>query len=113
MLHSLNNGGVSDWQEPPWLDYAGTTENGVHGFFQLLGMTYSLWNYRFSFEGEDTVVGSGGDEAEAESDEAEVENDEVGGELRVGAIEEDVLLEKCFGVEWGEECKEFLVGDWV
>ena len=109
MLHSLNNGGVSDWQEPPWLDYAGTTENRVHGFFQLLGMTYSLWNYRFSFEGEDTVVGSGG----GGGDEAEAENDEVGGELGVGAIEEDVLLEKGFGVEWGEECKEFLVGDWV
>ena len=47
--------------------------------------------------------GSGGDEAEAE-------NDEVGGELGVGAIEEDVFLEKGFGVEWGEECSEFLVG---
>ena len=72
-------------------------------------MTYSLWNYRFSFEGEDTVVGSGG----SGGDEAEAENDEVGGELGVRAIEEDVLLEKGFGVEWGEECKEFLVGDWV
>ena len=47
--------------------------------------------------------GSGGDEAEEE-------NDEVGGELGVGAIEEDVFLEKGFGVEWGEECREFLVG---
>ena len=72
-------------------------------------MTYSLWNYRFSFEGKDTVVGSGG----GGGDETEAENDEVGGELGVGAIEEDVLLETCFGVEWGEECKEFLVGDWV
>ena len=109
MLHSLNNGGVSDWQEPPWLGFAGTTKNGVHGFFQLLDMTYSLWNYGFSFEGEDTVVGSGG----GGGDETEAENDEVGGELGVRAIEEDVLLEKGFGVEWGEECSEFLVGGWV
>ena len=26
---------------------------------------------------------------------------------------EDVFLEKAFGVEWGEECREFLVGGWV
>ena len=47
--------------------------------------------------------GGGGDEAEAE-------DGEVGGELGVGAIKEDVFLEKGFGVEWGEECREFLVG---
>ena len=72
-------------------------------------MTYSLWNYRFSFEGEDTVVGSGG----GGGDEAETEDGEVGGELGVRAIEEDIFMEKGFGVEWGEDCREFLVGGWV
>ena len=52
------------------------------------------------------MVGSGG----GGGDEAEAEDNEVGGELGVGAIEEDFFLEKGFAVEWGEECREFLVG---
>lgn len=52
------------------------------------------------------MAGSGG----GGGDEAEAEDGEVGGELGFGAIEEDVFLEKGFGVEWGEECREFLVG---
>ena len=52
------------------------------------------------------MIGSGG----SGGDEVKVENGEVGGELGVGVIEEDVFLEKGFGVEWGEECREFLVG---
>ena len=52
------------------------------------------------------MVGSGG----SGGDEVEAEDDEVGGELGVGAIEEDFFLEKGFAVEWGEECREFLVG---
>ena len=41
------------------------------------------------------MVGSGG----GGGDEAEVEDGEVGGKLGVGAIEEDVFLEKDFGVD--------------
>ena len=52
------------------------------------------------------MIGSGG----GGGDEAKAENGEVGGELEVDVIEEDVFLEKGFGVEWGEECREFLVG---
>lgn len=52
------------------------------------------------------MVGRGG----GGGDEAEAEDGEVGGELGVGAIEEHVFLEQGFGVEWGEECREFLVG---
>ena len=52
------------------------------------------------------MVGSGG----GGGDEAEAEDNEVGGELGVGAIEEDFFLEKGFAVEWGEGCRDFLVG---
>ena len=52
------------------------------------------------------MFGSGG----GGGDEAETEDGEVGGELGVRAIEEDIFMEKGFGVEWGEDCREFLVG---
>ncbi|KAK7838759.1 hypothetical protein CFP56_019238 [Quercus suber] len=45
----------------------------------------------------------------AGGDEAEAEDSEVVGELGVRAIKENIFLEKGFGVEWGEECREFLL----
>nr|POF10267.1 putative pentatricopeptide repeat-containing protein [Quercus suber] len=49
----------------------------------------------------------------AGGDEAEAEDSEVVGELGVRAIKENIFLEKGFGVEWGEECREFLDGNCV
>lgn len=71
----------------------------------FLDLANALGEFGLGFEGEDGV--------RVEVVEAKTEGGVVGSESAFWGVEEDVFLDESFGVETGDEIRQFLVRDGV